>query len=400
MHHCLRTALLFLRQCNLRLQYLPSLLFSLLPAPKGKKKTLYLHIGMGKTGTTALQVFFWQNRDVLARNNIHYPKEGIHAGAHHGLSPHQPFYLKKILPFIPIKQGVWVISRTKCSNILLSSELMMWIRPEQRESFIHQLQRYFHVKAVIYLRRQDSIIMAGYKQQIKAGGQPSRIEDVLEKQIKNFNYLERITPWDTLLGRENIIVLPFEKGQFHQGDIRFDFLYRVFGIEDFSGFQLSAENHNPRLSLAALEYKRLLNNLFDTHEARNRFTPALLAYSAMTDTSSTQIYAKADLLSPEQRRHIMECCEPINADIARRYLNRPDGQLFYEKMPEQDANWKQADISPEILHAITDFLQQNASDEYEILYKRLTEAASSDKENVRNAAFALTPKNKSQINSA
>ena len=41
------------------------------------KKKLYLHIGMGKTGTTALQHFFWDNRDILAAKGICYPKVGI-----------------------------------------------------------------------------------------------------------------------------------------------------------------------------------------------------------------------------------------------------------------------------------------------------------------------------------
>ncbi|HNQ42503.1 MAG TPA: hypothetical protein PKL22_10430, partial [Saprospiraceae bacterium] len=42
----------------------------------GQKKTLILHVGMGKTGTTALQNFFWRNRDVLAHHDIAYPETG------------------------------------------------------------------------------------------------------------------------------------------------------------------------------------------------------------------------------------------------------------------------------------------------------------------------------------
>ena len=40
------------------------------------KKTLYLHIGMGKTGTTALQVFFSGNRKAMEKQGIAYPSLG------------------------------------------------------------------------------------------------------------------------------------------------------------------------------------------------------------------------------------------------------------------------------------------------------------------------------------
>ena len=54
------------------------------------KPNLILHIGMGKTGTTALQEAFWANRDVLARAGITYPDIGVDAGAHHKITPFKP----------------------------------------------------------------------------------------------------------------------------------------------------------------------------------------------------------------------------------------------------------------------------------------------------------------------
>ena len=47
------------------------------------KKNLILHIGMGKTGTSALQDFFWENRARLKKSGLCYPKYGAVSHAHH-----------------------------------------------------------------------------------------------------------------------------------------------------------------------------------------------------------------------------------------------------------------------------------------------------------------------------
>jgi len=47
---------------------------------------LILHVGLHKTGTTALQYFFHKNRDELLKHNIFYPNVGI-CGYQHSLFP-------------------------------------------------------------------------------------------------------------------------------------------------------------------------------------------------------------------------------------------------------------------------------------------------------------------------
>ncbi|MEN6306515.1 MAG: hypothetical protein ABFD91_02065, partial [Anaerohalosphaeraceae bacterium] len=51
-----------------------------------RNRKLYLHIGAGKTGTSALQQFFFQNRHILQSHHITYPEIGIHNFAHHCLA--------------------------------------------------------------------------------------------------------------------------------------------------------------------------------------------------------------------------------------------------------------------------------------------------------------------------
>ncbi len=56
---------------------------------------MYVHIGQGETGTTALQKCFWKNREELARRDILYPPIGTLSGAHHFLSIYTPKFLKQ-----------------------------------------------------------------------------------------------------------------------------------------------------------------------------------------------------------------------------------------------------------------------------------------------------------------
>ncbi len=335
-----------------------------------EKKTLYFHIGLGKTGTTALQDFFWRNRKQLEKIGIDYPDYCVIAGAHHALSPHQPKFLRAI-PFKPVDEWAPFIAQSEKKNILLSSELIAWTAASLIENYCNELEKYFEIKIIIYTRRQDELIMAAYNQQVKAGGQKKTIHEILDKQIKRFDFKERIQLWADCVGEENVTIRPFERKQFYQGDIRLDFLHHVFGINDFSGFELGEKgNSNPRLSMVTLEYKRLLNQLFNDPEISNLYNEVLLNYSAETDKSSTQIYSKNALLSPKDRLYILEQFQEYNDFLCKKYLTS-SSKLFLDSVPDQDEKWELVMPSKGELRDVTTYISKNDS----ALYTRLIESS-------------------------
>lgn len=330
------------------------------------RKNLYLHIGLGKTGTTALQEFFWTNRRHLAQIGFNYPDYCVIAGAHHALSPHKPKFLQAI-PFKPVEEWAPIIAQSDQTNILLSSELIAWTATDLIRDYCAELKKYFNLKIIIYVRRQDELIMAAYNQQVKAGLQKQEIHEILEKQINRFDFKDRIQLWADCVGAGNVTIRPFERKQFYQGDIRLDFLYHVFGITDFSGFELGQDtNSNPRLSSAALEYKRLLNLLFDDPEMSNRYNKLLLKYSAETDKNSTRIYAKNALLSPRDRLYILDRFEEYNNFLCEKYLTGAN-KLFLDGFPDVNEQWRPVMPSKNELQEITSYIQKS---DYE-LYSRL-----------------------------
>ena len=142
------------------------------------KKKLILHIGMGKTGTSALQDFFWANRALLEKNGLDYPKYGAVSYAHHLLSPHVPKHMAENWRFKSFSEWAEKLKHTPLDTILLSSELIAWASRDQVIEYCQCLKEHFHLTVVIYVRRQDNIIMANYNQLVKAGWQKSAIENV------------------------------------------------------------------------------------------------------------------------------------------------------------------------------------------------------------------------------
>lgn len=298
------------------------------------KKTIYIHIGMGKTGTTALQEFFWSNKNILDKNDICYPDVGAVSGAHHLLSPHIPPFLKDVWTFMDVDEWVRDLANVKQQKILLSSELMAWAKEDLVVSFCKSISEWFDPKIVIYLRRQDNLIMAGYNQQIKAGTQRRDIYAVLENQFARFDYGRILRPWASVLGSNNIIIRPYERQQFHCDDIRLDFMHHVFEVTVGEEYTVSHKNTNPRLSFAAMEYKRMLNNLIEDTVQSSQFNDLLLQYSAEVDESSSSIFSTQSILSSAERIEIIKRSESVNTMIANKYLGRKDGKLFYEDYPD------------------------------------------------------------------
>jgi|GEM_PF-850260 2-polyprenyl-3-methyl-5-hydroxy-6-metoxy-1,4-benzoquinol methylase len=357
----------------------------------GQKKTLILHVGMGKTGTTALQNFFWRNRDVLAHHDIAYPETGAVSGAHHLISPH----VSKRMHYPGwhyMRPAEWIgtVKRLPQNRILMSSELMVRSAPQKILDFCKELQSHFDLKICFYLRRQDNIIMAGYNQQVKTGSQIKPLPVVLDKLIEGFDYVKLISPWEAAVGADNLIIRPYERKQFYQGDLVRDFLWFILRIDDVDGFSFeTSENPNPRFSAATLEFKRRVNNIFRNQADSNQFNKALIEYSILNDKKSQEFYHEQDTLTYEQRQYILNKSAPANSYIAKKYLGREDGVLFYDNPAPAKETGGQPSVDEAEIVRILKYLKENHAELYKILNNGITTALQSDFRRVLDAAKSL-----------
>jgi len=315
-------------------------------------KPLILHIGLGKTGTTVLQQFFTSNTEALRTLGIDYPAEGLADHAHHLFSPHVPHYMKHRWQFEEVGEWAARLSRTEFPSVLLSSELMSSAKEEELKHYFSVLNRFFAPRVVVYLRRQDHLLASIYNQQVKSGRQKRPLSAILLRQIPKHNALNTLKLWERAVGREAMIVRPYEKDRFHGGDIRSDFMFRVFGVDLVEQFALSPEDPNPAFPYAVLEYKRTLNWVVKDRVLHQRCNRVLAAYVESQERSRAEVGNNAGILSVNERLAVLGALAGANAEVARRYGVCDQGQLFREPLPDPNSEmaWSEpsADQASEI----------------------------------------------------
>jgi hypothetical protein len=128
-------------------------------------------------------------------------------------------------------------------------------------------------------------------------------------------------------GIENILVRCYEQEQVSRG-LYEDFLNAI-GCGFDGRYRVPSERVNASLPLDHLEIFRICNEQFNGDENINKF---LLRTFEMMNAGKT--FKRQYLLSPDQRREILSFYETSNEKIAREFLGRNDGRLFYSPPPD------------------------------------------------------------------
>ena len=315
-------------------------------------KTIYLHIGTSKTGTSALQYFLLKNRDVLSSKGINYPGHSLDINQFSSSGNAKwIYYSLKRNDISHIRKYIGDIANTTHSSVLLSSELL----GELLEEYIVKLKEIltdFNNKVIIYLRRQDYWLMSAYQQQVKTQSVTSNIDDWFTGEHKRGRYwYKQVRRWARLFGKENLIVRPYEVQQFVGGNIFSDFL-NIFGLDLQDGFEVPQKRVNVAYRTDALEIMRLLNMLPQTN-----YSNLYLLLQRYSDHFGKEGDWPYTLFSPAKRHEIVKLYDQANQAIAKEYLGRSDGQLFYDPLPGPDEPWKPyPGLSDETFLQIVEFI--------------------------------------------
>ena len=298
---------------------------------------VYLHIGMPKTGTSALQMFLPKNNEILHKYGFDYPL--------------MPFRFKNVGPrrnahFLTLwkekdpapewKKGFSVVkeSLTKYENVILSDE-NIWTQ-QRKENFWEEVTAGMsaigaELVVIVYLRRQDEQVESNWNQKVK--DQKTRIElsfaDFMEQggyRYMPFQYGNALDRISSYVGREHLVVRVYEKQQFVAGNLFADFL-DVLGL-GFSDEYLPPDfTANVRLPNSAVEIKRMINSAYRDEDVPDFYRDII---SRVFGMKSIQEMPERDtsMFSREQRESFMKEFEEGNTYVAREYLGRSDGVLF------------------------------------------------------------------------
>lgn len=315
--------------------------------------TVYISIGTPKTGTTALQTFLRENERELNKQGYCYPL--LELG---------------IAPYYDDRNGQFLVYQSrnkenraerearvrdmayqqlqkyaeKYPNIILSDE-QIWYRSRSRSRYHGQfwsdVQGRFQkmgcdVKVIVYLRRQDLLIQSLWNQSIKMFRKNKlTFKESIERNYfryhpldyyKNLKYIEKF------LGKENIIVRPYERGEFEgEEHTLFSDFFQSVGLTMTDEFQKTV-GMNYGLEGNFIEIKRWINTMPGYSEVRDFLSrPVLNASMHYTKLGENE---NANMFSYEEQKAYLAQFEESNRKVAEEYLGRKGEPLFYDEVRE------------------------------------------------------------------
>ena len=313
-------------------------------------KTLYLHIGQQKTGTSAIQRFCVKNRGVFEGLGFEYPKMPfkypfiLRARNGHFLVGTYKDAAGKHDAALEAQwraKGFEVLAQAfgRCDNVILSEERLWDYSGKSPDLFwgelvAHAQQHGYEVKVIVYLRRQDQLALSWYNQMVKQGSTGTGdipwerwIANPPNIQLDFYRVLERISG---RIGKQNVNVRVYDRAELERdgGNLYTDFL-GCLGLRMEQGFEVPEEDKNSySLTPNLLAIKCAVN-------ASPHFTRGSGGFRRAAEACSSQPSdaPRTSLFSPEEARAFLARYEEGNDRIAAVYLHR-EGPLFSTAVAE------------------------------------------------------------------
>mgnify|MGYP006278002683 CR=1 FL=1 len=308
---------------------------------KSKRIIFYIHAGFHKTGTTAIQNFFDLNYERLLKQGVLYPKDiryndSFNRGqfAHHylawnlgfGNDPQRSEEARNESKGFDFELALREeIKASKPRAVILSSEVFGEKFIDVNLTRLKDFFQGFDLNFIFYIRRHDNVVISDYKNRVVQGSFTGSIFDYLKLGAFDFNvffkqYLKYFDPG-------NIKIRVYEKGQM-KGNLFEDILNEI-GVKYQNDFNLpNLTKSNVSLNDAYTEIMRKCNSSFDS-KRKNKLKRVMLKIQEKPARAEN-----SNLLSYDQRLEIINRFMPSYENIARTFLHRANGQLFYE-MPEK-----------------------------------------------------------------
>jgi hypothetical protein len=342
----------------------------------------FLHIGTEKTGTTTIQHFLATNRQSLLKDGFLYPQSPEDNLAHTKLAAFameadkfediQKFFKldnpEKIFQFRNNFQNTLAdeLEKTSAKTIIFSDEhcSSRLVAKEEIERLKKLLETFFkEIKVIIYLRRQDRFLLSTYSTSIICGKTkffelPS--EEMIKKRYDYWNILQK---WESVFGKENIIVRLFEREQLFEGDLLSDFT-KTLKIE-LKKYK-KVKNLNESLDADSLDFLRLINHFVP------RFINNDINQNRINIISSLRIYSKyyGDKKSLSMPKEMLESFmlnfEESNEQVANYFLNRSNGKLFINDFQNEGGSFVKKITIAKILEITAYLLKDRMKKTYQL----------------------------------
>ncbi|HFU76497.1 MAG TPA: hypothetical protein ENK66_09665 [Arcobacter sp.] len=228
-------------------------------------KKLYLHIGAGKTGSSALQTHFAINQKVLEKYNIYYPmNEIMNEAKKFRVTSGNGMEFAKLLNSDSVdKQSMnnlikKVILEAGGKDILISSEIIQVYREENAKllkSILNQLG--YEVKIIYYVRAIADHLISTYHQVVKRHHYSKDFNNIIN--VVDNNFLRTIEKTISIFNSENTYVKNYD---YVKKNIFEDCIVNILNIDNINEFTVKDRKINRSLSAYEISILKYMNKFF------------------------------------------------------------------------------------------------------------------------------------------
>ncbi|MGI1662666.1 hypothetical protein ACRDNQ_10535 [Palleronia sp. KMU-117] len=272
-----------------------------------RRLEIYLHIGMNKVASTAIQEALAANRKtLLKRHSLLVPETGMGRGGRGGKShfdlsealgfTNDPAFLTPDDGRIAALRKAFdrEVARLHPRSVMMSSEFFVLRRDVAR---VREFFDGMDVRIVICLRRHDEWLRSFYAQAVQSVPAPKwgrTLESFVDFQRAHrplqLSYLDLVNAWSRSFGEGNLRLVIYREGGGPEDVIR-DFLSAV-GVADPSGLALADVRQNPSPSANILSIVDLVQRASLPTESRRAAVSRLVAL-ASDGSPSLRLHAAA-----------------------------------------------------------------------------------------------------------
>jgi hypothetical protein len=312
---------------------------------------LVLHIGVHKTGSTAIQYFMAEKRALLANGGLLYPSAYVVNAGHHELAWALAHRRRKGSTTVTAEEIVRAIldeaEMTGAETIVLSSEAFERLKSPETET-LKVLFGGMTAEIIVYLRRQDDALLSIYNQRVKSSA--NRYCGTLDqlaansKVISRLDYRALIQRWAEVFGSDALRVKIYDQSRFPEGNVIPDFLASLGVAVEWTD---QNKQINQSIDPLSTEIIRRLNRRDIPEKDRSILLERIVEASAARVSASTHVGWRG-------RESFMALFAQSNAEVARKWFGRQDGVLF-ENDPDPEMTRGPLNMSTEI-EAVIDVL--------------------------------------------
>jgi hypothetical protein len=325
------------------------------------KKTIYLHIGMPKAGSTAIRGFCCNNKELLNQNDYDYPflsniqESELDKRLVTGNGTYLLDEIRKKAKISDILKEY--VDKSQHNNIIISYEVIGNTNIFYDNILEHGLddlvKQNIDLKIIAYIRNPIESLYSLWKQGVRYRGEVismSVYQYIDVKKIKEKAVLEQILKLDEVIDKNIFIIRPYHRSLLVQNSSLSDFFHTIGLDYNHPTIQDKIKNYqnvNSGISRSMCEIARIANQFIEGHSV---FNDKFIQPNLHLDSDSNCVELDLEFINSIKEEFL-----PLEKQLAQKYLGRDF--LFPHNLNFNHREFHQIDAN--IFNKFVEFLEND-----------------------------------------